>query len=222
MKAKLADKKNAIKEESKKVNCLKKRAKIDDKLEKVWEKVDEQLSNKMKSREQTLQENDATIEKHSAMIKRLKQEIELLKGKRECKLMQYELVRSKGYKSILSDTVKQCKATKLRRQYFSLGKQIDKLLDEVHSTQLKVQELVPNSSSSVLKPLDSLDPRVSSCELLPPYLYAIEEETDQELEEYENDLDVAPRFKPLDFRFELVKILSMTSKIFYRRDFYLD
>ena len=149
MKAKLADKKKAIKEESEKVCRMKKRAKIDDNLEKVWEKVDEQLSNKMKTREQTLQENDAAIEKHSVMIQRPKREIELLKGKQECKVMRHELVRNKGYKSILSDTVRQCEATKLRRRYFGLGREIDKLWDEVNSRQHKVQELIPNSSCSI-------------------------------------------------------------------------
>ena len=227
MKVKLADKKKAIKVESEKVNRLKKRAKIDKRLEKIWAKVDEQPSNKMKTREQILQGNDAAIEKHNTMIERLKREIDLLKEKQECLLMQYELVRSKGYNSILSETVKQCKATKLRHQYFSLAKEINKLLDEVYSTQHKVQELIPNSSSSVMKPSASPDPpHIRKKSKLPPRkplppLCAIEEETNEELEDYENDLDVTPRFKALDFCFELVKIQSVSSRIFYRRDFEL-
>ena len=142
MKAKLADKKKVIKEELDKVCRLKKRAKIDERLEKVWKEVD----GKPPRREQ----NAATIQKHNAVIQRLDKEIKLLNEKKECKSMQYQLLHNKHHKHILSETVWRCEAMKIRRRHSSLDKEMEKLQAEVYYRQHKVHELSLISSSSGL------------------------------------------------------------------------
>ena len=145
MKARLLKMKKAIKEEEAALSIVKKKAKINDFVEKAGKSFDDELA-KIRQRETITTDN--AIERHGEAIQTLKREIKLLQDKQASKQLQYDLLRNKGFDGVLSQTVWQCRAVKLRHQFCSLSQEIEKLQDKISSHQEQIKELIPQSSVS--------------------------------------------------------------------------